>query len=460
VIFISQFLSDPAGIIYNASTMDIIEGATVTLYKEQGGDWILWPAEQFSQTNPLVSDPDGYAWLTDYGDFKVKATKSGFTDGWGGPVTVPPEVTDLHIYLTSTTLTTPAVSDLYVSDFHGWQDSEYFGGEEVQARITVTNTQQTDAQVDVVWTTTDPQGRVVPTLSGSDIYHIGTFGVDLQIRGTIPATTPEGWHTLRVEISQAGQTKFRGTQFLVHDAAATIYSPVIIANAAGSSAPTPPPDWVNIMAEDFEAAWPSTGWELYDGSDLDGGDFRPGKRNCRPYEGSYSLWMVGGGADGSAAGCGTHYPHYVDSWAIYGPFSLADATAAELNFQLWLNSETDYDVFYACASLDNIDFYCLTDDGDTQGWVARSLDLANTPTLGNLLGQSQVWITLIFDSDFSTNYPEGAYVDNVVLRKRTASIQSMLAGPRPVVGASTEPDPGITRSRPYPPSQSHRRRDR
>jgi len=36
--------------------------------------------------------------------------------------------------------------------------------------------------------------------------------------------------------------------------------------------------------------------------------------------------------------------------------------------------------------------------------------------LGNLCGESQVWIAFIFTSDFMTGY-EGAFVDDVVLRK-------------------------------------------
>ena len=33
----------------------------------------------------------------------------------------------------------------------------------------------------------------------------------------------------------------------------------------------------------------------------------------------------------------------MSAWMIYGPFSLADASSAELTFKLRLNSENDYD---------------------------------------------------------------------------------------------------------------------
>ena len=56
-------------------------------------------------------------------------------------------------------------------------------------------------------------------------------------------------------------------------------------------------------------------------------------------------------------------------------------------------------------------------DYDSQGWVDKTLDLSNIPTLGNLMGQSQVWVALVFSSNGSIAYPEGAYVDDVVVRR-------------------------------------------
>lgn len=47
----------------------------------------------------------------------------------------------------------------------------------------------------------------------------------------------------------------------------------------------------------------------------------------------------------------------------------------------------------------------------------RVFDLSNVYRLGNLLGRPQVWVELWFFSDASVNYPEGAYVDNIILRK-------------------------------------------
>jgi hypothetical protein len=52
------------------------------------------------------------------------------------------------------------------------------------------------------------------------------------------------------------------------------------------------------------------------------------------------------------------------------------------------------------------------------------LDLTAVPTLGDLTGQNQVWVALVFESDFSNTHAEGAYVDNILLRKCTSSCRT------------------------------------
>jgi len=103
---------------------------------------------------------------------------------------------------------------------------------------------------------------------------------------------------------------------------------------------------------------------------------------------------------------------------IYGPFSLADAADAELNFYLWLDSEIGDDYIEWMASIDESSFYGWGLSGDSGGWESRSFDLANVYTLGNLCGESQVWIAFIFESDSMTGTGyDGAFIDDVVLRK-------------------------------------------
>ena len=56
------------------------------------------------------------------------------------------------------------------------------------------------------------------------------------------------------------------------------------------------------------------------------------------------------------------------------------------------------------------------------------LDLADVPQKGNLTGRSQVWIAFALISDGSVTYPEGALVDDVVLRKWVGPTAQALPG--------------------------------
>jgi len=190
--------------------------------------------------------------------------------------------------------------------------------------------------------------------------------------------------------------------------------------------------WTTIVSEDFEGAFPGS-WDVSD-DDPSSGSYYWGKRDCRPYAGGYSGWAVGGG-DGAGMPCGSNYPLDVEGWMVYGPFSLADASAAELTFRLWLNIEEGYDEFFWGASIDGTNFYGSTTTGNSGGWIQRKLDLTNVPPLGNLTGRSQVWIALVFVSDYSVTYPEGAYVNDIVLRKYVGVGASAVSG-TPVVPAT------------------------
>lgn len=170
--------------------------------------------------------------------------------------------------------------------------------------------------------------------------------------------------------------------------------------------------WTTIVSTDFESTW-SSPWSLYSN-----GAYTWGKRLCRAYAGSYSGWVVGGGSSGTGLSCSSSYPNSVDAWMVYGPFSLSGATAADLKYKLWLNTESGYDKVCQLASLDGTNFNGTCTSGSTLGvWIDKTLDLANVSSLGNLLGQSSVWVALRFISDTSVNYSEGGYVDNIVLRK-------------------------------------------
>lgn len=193
-----------------------------------------------------------------------------------------------------------------------------------------------------------------------------------------------------------------------------IYLPLVQHNSGGIV-----PAWDIILEDDFEGPWPGP-WQL---------EYNPGtnpylwaKRDCRSYSGGNSAWVVGGNS-GSPLSCGVKYPKNLFTYMMYGPFSLEDAAAADLTFQLWLNSMLGQDRMYWGAALNEEDFYGFFLSGNSSGWQEFSLDLRYLPTLGDVTGQSQVWIVLAFISDGFGGLPEGAYVDDVLLRKTSSTAQ-------------------------------------
>ncbi len=173
--------------------------------------------------------------------------------------------------------------------------------------------------------------------------------------------------------------------------------------------------WETIFSDDFEGAFPGS-WLVGD-TNPEGGEYHWGQRQCRAYSGLYSAWIAGGGADGSALACGSTYPDNMESWLVYGPFSLEDATAAELTWKLWLDTEPEYDNLWWGVSTDGEQFVATGASGDSQGWIDWTFDLNDVPDIGTVLGQPQVWVALIFVSDADINVAEGCYVDDVVLSR-------------------------------------------
>jgi hypothetical protein len=125
--------------------------------------------------------------------------------------------------------------------------------------------------------------------------------------------------------------------------------------------------------------------------------------------------------------CGASYPASTATWLVYGSFDLSDASDAEMIFRVWQNSSAD-DYFEFRASNDEEWFYGWGADVPTD-WLTVNFDLTDVPGLGDLTGEPEVWIAFIFVTDDSGTAPEGAYVDNVVIRKCThATCVEMTSG--------------------------------
>jgi len=124
-----------------------------------------------------------------------------------------------------------------------------------------------------------------------------------------------------------------------------IYLPLVLRNFGTGSSET-------LIYETFEGSFPGS-WQLYSNT-----NYEWGKRSCRPYNGSYSGWSVGGGVGGSTLSCSANYPNNVETWMIYGPFNLIGMNDADMTFKLWLNTEQNYDFMCWGASLDGYSLLC------------------------------------------------------------------------------------------------------
>lgn len=189
----------------------------------------------------------------------------------------------------------------------------------------------------------------------------------------------------------------------------------------------PPAPWNVIASLDFEGAFPGD-WQVYPTT----GAYFWGKSNCQTYSGSYSGWVMGGGTAG--ASCGDYYPDNINTWLYYGPFDLSSAQSAELIFQRWYNTEDEFDKLCWMASIDGINYYGYCASGDSGGWGAEVLDLTNGhPDLPDVTGYSNVWIAFPFGSDDVINFPNGVFIDNVILRSCDGVCEATVMHNAPVI---------------------------
>lgn len=315
-----------------------------------------------------------------------------------------------------------------------WRDS--VGWDDLYARQVDTNGNMPGSQFDFVYATGDDVSPAIAFNStspqflvawqhqtcndyGCDDYDKDIFGAFYQAFGEFRLYSP------------LLQRESQPIVMLTPTATAT--SPPAIQSPTPTHTATPtqtsvPGTWQTIMSEDFEGVFPDQ-WLVLDNQSGDE-EYYWGKRDCRASSGSYSGWAVGAGTDGTILACGSNYPNFASSWMIYGPFSLADAIQAELSFKAWVNTESPTDMYdYLCwmASIDGINFSGDCAYGNSSGWFEQVLDLGNVSDLGNVTGQSDVWIGFLFASDSSVVYSEGAYIDDILLRKCVGGSCSTLA---------------------------------
>jgi hypothetical protein len=186
-----------------------------------------------------------------------------------------------------------------------------------------------------------------------------------------------------------------------------------------------------IMFENFEGTFPPADplWTRLDVDGTTNGEYLWDDVNCFPIEsgGGWSAWPAAGGANGFNPCGGATYPNNANSWLIYGPFSLADAQSASLDFYFRSVIEdcdpiTDCDFLFWGSSTNGVNFFGNFEAGDHTGGPFNIDNGYNFVSfdLSDLSGESMVWIAIVFISDGSVSF-EGPFIDFISLRKSTAS---------------------------------------
>jgi len=160
-----------------------------------------------------------------------------------------------------------------------------------------------------------------------------------------------------------------------------------------------------VLSDGFESGMGN--WTLY-------GSATWGRTTYRKQAGSYSAYGTQSGGTAPAS-----YPNSADARMTYGPFSLSDATAASLQFDLWKlipDADDQVQVWFSNTGYDWTGYYYY----DTIGWAHVTQDLGSVDDgaggTRSLLGQAQVWVMFRFISD-AAEQTEGGYVDNVAISK-------------------------------------------
>jgi len=214
------------------------------------------------------------------------------------------------------------------------------------------------------------------------------------------------------------------------------------ARAAGG----PGPGWTTITCETAEVLGTFStlpgGWVPSDENHRSDFALCWGKHRYQARYGLYSLWPAGGTVCDNAAPPAlpdpsvNFYPNNMNSWLTYGPFSLADADAADVHFSLWHQlargtAEEGSDTLFWGASTNGVNFsgFSLTGNSTNHepptesGWRDIGFDLSN------YVGRSQVWVAFVFRSN-GQSVDDGPFLDDILIEKLPrATAATLTAGP-------------------------------
>lgn len=230
-----MFLIDPSGYIYNSSTNARIEGATVSCFKKEGTNWVLWDAGQYLQTNPQMSDVEGrYGWEVEQGTYQVRVSKPCYRDAQSASLVIPPPRTDVNIGLQPVACSHLSLTGVWTADSGGIATTEFRRGQTVQIHIPVASTATSDVQATVSWLVNDRDGTRIDALSGAAAYAVAAFGAEVIVVKRIPLNLAEGTYTVIASLTHEEQTSLKATGFLVAGSTG-LYLPLITRAAGGIS---------------------------------------------------------------------------------------------------------------------------------------------------------------------------------------------------------------------------------
>ncbi|MBN2055463.1 hypothetical protein JW905_11105 [bacterium] len=199
---------------------------------------------------------------------------------------------------------------------------------------------------------------------------------------------------------------------LVADALAAHPAPVAHARVTDAVAPA----WINIMSEDFNGAWPGE-WFV---SPMGGADCYWGDVSCFFYNDTWSAHCADDGSMSSSQDC-FGYVNNMETWMIYGPFSLADMVDGYMDFYYFTELEDTYDSFIYGMSVDGNSFYGNEVTIDTPDWTYGMLNFGSIPAYGSMLGAPEVWMGFVFRSDANVIEGQGVYVDYIDIQVEMSS---------------------------------------
>ncbi len=279
------------------------------------------------------------------------------------------------------------------------------------------------------------------------------MGVDLQTSGAVYLTPETYWQgrtlvTIRASDGvYAVQDTFEAAVGWPH----TIYLPVVLRSYGSTVLRNA---WITTFTDDFEGdsiGWRITSWTYKEGDPPPEGFgwYTWDLSDCRVYAGQKSAWAYGGGGDGDLLACGATYPDGYSLGSMMAksmPVNLNYVAKGEFSAKVWTNLAPDDEVCLKVAVLEAgncetgwlSNYYGACRTGVTNGWEDLTLDLANVPTLGNVLGK-QVCIGVVFQTNEGDSRPEGAYVDDVTMRLCPEGLTALCAGPARTAPATPTP---------------------